>query len=146
MDLVLRATILYLFILFIMRVTGKRTLSELTAFDFVLLLLVAESTDNSIIGRDHALVSTIVVILTFVGLEIFLSFLKQRFPFLNKWLEGTPLIIVENGRLIKEHANNEKIDESDVLSAARRLHGIEKMDEIKYAILEKNGGLTIIPK
>lgn len=146
MDLIIRATVLYLFVLFILQVTGKRTLNEITTFDFVLLLIISEAVDNSIIGPDQSLTSTILVIITLIVLEIILSFLKQKFKTLDVWLEGAPLIIAENGKIIKKRANKEKIDEEDVLSAARLIHGLERMEQIKYAILEKNGGISIIPK
>lgn len=146
MDLVLHAAILYIFVLVILRITGKRTLNEISTFDFVLLLLIAESTDNSIIGQDHALVSSMIVIITFVVLEIILSFFKQRFRLVDKWLEGSPVVLVENGKLLRHRAGKEKIDEGDILSAARKWHGLERMDQVKYAILEKNGGITIVPK
>ncbi len=146
MDLIIRATVLYLFVLFILQATGKRTLNEITTFDFVLLLIISEAVDNSIIGPDQSLTSTILVIITLIVLEIILSFLKQKFKTLDVWLEGAPLIIAENGKIIKKRANKEKIDEEDVLSAARLIHGLERMEQIKYAILEKNGGISIIPK
>lgn len=146
MDLVIRATCIYFFLLFILRIAGKRTMAELSTFDFVLLLVVAEATDNSIIAQDHSVTSTVVVITTFVFLEIILSFLKQKSKTIDKWLEGTPIVVVKNGKLIKERADKEKIDEGDVMQQARKLQGIERMDQIKYAIMEKSGGITIIPK
>lgn len=121
-------------------------MAELSTFDFVLLLVVAEATDNSIIAQDHSVTSTVVVITTFVFLEIILSFLKQKSKTIDKWLEGTPIVVVKNGKLIKERADKEKIDEGDVMQQARKLQGIERMDQIKYAIMEKSGGITIIPK
>lgn len=146
MDLVLRASVLYLFVLVILRLTGKRTMAQISTFDFVLLLLIAESTDNSIIGDDHALISTVVVIITFVLLEIILTFVKQKSKRLELLLEGSPVIILEQGKLIQERANKSKIDESDILAEARKIHGIERLDQIKYAILEKSGGISIIPQ
>lgn len=146
MDLVLRAAFIYFFVLLVLRLSGKRTLGQLGTFDFVLLMLMAESTDNSIIGQDSAITSTVVVILTFIVLEIFMSVLKQRVPATDKWLEGVPLVIVENGKFIKDTADKERVDEGDVLQAARQSHGLERMEQIKYAILEKTGGISVIPK
>ena len=146
MDIVIRAAILYLFIVFMLRLTGKRTLNEITAFDFVLILLIAETTDNSIIGDDHSIVSTFLAIITFCVLEIILTALKERFKTLDTWMEGKPIIVVQDGKLIKKFAETEKVDEEDVLEAARRYHGIQRLDQIKFAILEKNGGISVIPK
>ncbi len=146
MDLVLRAAFLYFFILIILRIAGRRTVAELSSFDMVLLLVIAEATDNSIIGDDHSLISTVIVISTFIFLEILLSFMKQKFKKTDLWLEGAPLVILADGKIINSKSDKEKIDESDIMSEARKLWGIERLDQIKYAILEKGGKITIIPK
>jgi uncharacterized membrane protein YcaP (DUF421 family) len=146
MEFVLRAAFLYFFILIALRITGKRTLAQITTFDVVLLLLIAESTDNSIIGDDHSVWSTVIVIITFIVLETILTLIKNKWQKADQLLEGSPVVIVENGKIIQANANKEKVDEDDVLQAARKDQGLERLDQIKYAILEKNGGISIIPK
>lgn len=146
MDLVVKSVILYLVIFTVLRITGKRALNQITSFDLVLLLLIAEATDNSIIGDDHSITSTLLVIITLVTLEIVFSLLKQKFPRLDMWMEGTPVVIVDHGKLLKDRAQKEIVDESDVLAEARKVHGLDRMEQIEYAILERNGGISIIPK
>lgn len=71
---------------------------------------------------------------------------KQRSPQLEKLVEGVPLVIVENGKPLKERMHKARVDESHILVAARTLQGLERMDQIKYAVLERSGGISIIPK
>jgi uncharacterized membrane protein YcaP (DUF421 family) len=71
--------------------------------------------------------------------------LKQRFPTLEQWLEGTPLVIIENGKVLRDRMDKTRVEEADILEAARSLRGLERLDQIKYAIVERNGDITIVP-
>jgi uncharacterized membrane protein YcaP (DUF421 family) len=146
MDAILRGFMIYLFLLVLFRIAGRRTLGQMTNFDFVLLLIISEATQNAMIGNDFSLTNGMLVILSLVGLDIAFSLLKQRFPALNRHLEGLPLVLVEQGRPLKELMRKSRVDEQDILSSAREKHGIESMEQIKYAVLETNGGISIIPQ
>lgn len=146
MDSVLRAAIVYFFLLVIFRLSGNRTLNEATLFDFVLVLIIAEVTENPLLGEDPSITNAFVAIITLVMIDIGFSIMKQRSRKMEKLVDGVPVIVVENGKPIKDRMNEARIDEDDVLEAARELQGIERMDQIKYAVLEKNGMITIIPK
>lgn len=146
MDAVLRAAAIYAFLLVLFRIAGKRSLSESTTFDLVLLLIVGEATQQALLGNDFSITNALLVILTLVGLNIGMSLWKQRSPQLEKWVEGVPLVIVENGQPLKDRMDKARVDESDILEAARTLQGLERMDQIKYAVLERSGGISIIPK
>ena len=80
------------------------------------------------------------------GIDIALSLLKDRFPRLEMVLEGVSMIVVEDGRVLHDRMHKARIDEDDVLEAARERLGIESMDQIKYAVLERNGHITIVPR
>jgi uncharacterized membrane protein YcaP (DUF421 family) len=146
MDSVLRATAIYFFVWLLFRIAGKRTLSDATSFDFVLLLVIGEWTQQALIGDDFSVTTALTLILTLIGLDIAMSFLKQRHPRLDRIMEGVPLIIVQDGKTLPERMNKARIDEADILEAARRLQGLERMDQIKFAVLENSGGITIIPR
>jgi uncharacterized membrane protein YcaP (DUF421 family) len=146
MDSVIRAVAIYGILLIIFRVSGKRSLAQITTFDFVLLLIISEATQQALLGDDFSLINAFVVIITLVGLDIALSLLKQRSPTFELLIDDTPLIIVEDGRPLKERMDKARIDESDILASARELQGLERMDQIKYAVLERSGGVSIIPK
>ena len=146
MDAVFRAAAIYFFLLVIFRIAGARTLAQMTTFDFVLLLIVAEATQQGLIGDDFSLTQAMLVIATLIGIDIGLSLLKEKLPLLDKWIEGTPLIIVQDGKPLQERMKGARVDESDVLAAARELQGLERMDQIKFAVLERTGEISIIPK
>jgi uncharacterized membrane protein YcaP (DUF421 family) len=145
MDAVLRAAAIYLVLLVVFRVSGRRTLAELTTFDFVLLLIIGEATQQALLGEDFLLTKAVLVIVTLLTIELVLSFLKERVPFLDKLLDGVPMVVVDHGRLLRDRMRKARIDEGDILEAARRLQGIERLDQIKYAVLEVSGGITVVP-
>ena len=146
MDAIVRGLVVYLFLLILFRIAGRRTLGSITNFDFVLLLIISEATQNAMIGNDYSVTNGFLVILTLVGLDIALSYLKQRFPAMERYLDGLPLILVDQGRPLKDLMYRVRVDEQDILAAAREKHGLERMDQIKYAILETNGMISIVPK
>jgi uncharacterized membrane protein YcaP (DUF421 family) len=146
MDSVLRGVAIYFILLVILRVSGRRTLGQMTTFDFVLLLIIAETTQQALLGEDFSLTNAGLLIVTLIAVDIGLSLLRERWPRLGRLIEGLPLILVEDGRLIKERVEQSRVDEEDILAAARQSQGIERMDQIKYAVLERNGGISIIPK
>jgi uncharacterized membrane protein YcaP (DUF421 family) len=146
MDAILRGLVVYGFLLILFRIAGRRTLGQMTNFDFVLLLIISEATQNAMIGNDYSLTNGFLVILTLVGIDISLSFVKQRVPVMERYLDGLPLVLVDQGRPIKNLMDRARVDEQDILASAREKHGLERMDQIKYAVLENNGGISIIPR
>ena len=145
MESVIRGLAVYFFLLLIFRIAGKRTLSENTNFDLVLLLIISETTQQAMVDNDHSMTNGFLLIMTLIGASIGLSLLKQRLPTLEKWLEGTPLVIIENGKVLKDRMDKTRVDEADILEAARTLQGLERLDQIKYAVVERNGNITIVP-
>ena len=146
MDSVLRAAAIYIALMIILRLAGKRSLAQITTFDFVLLLIIGEATQQALLGQDFSVTNAMLVIITLVTLDIGLSLLKRRSKRIDKWLDDVPLVIVEDGVALKERMDKVRVDIDDVLSAARHLQGIERLDQIRYAVLERSGGISIIPK
>lgn len=146
MDSVLRALAIYGFLLVIFRVAGRRTLSQMTSFDLILLLIVSEATQQALLGDDFSLTNAFLVIATLVGVDIALSILKRRSPHLDRWIDDVPLVIVEHGRPLEDRMRRARVDDADVLEAARASQGLERMEQIKYAVLERSGGISIIPE
>lgn len=146
MDSIIRGLVTYFFLLLIFRVSGKRTLSQTSNFEFVLLLIIAETTQQAMIDNDHSITNAFLLIMTLIGTTIALSFIKMKFHIVEKWLEGTPLVIIENGKMYRDRMRRERIDEADILLAARSLQGLERLDQIKHAVVEQSGEITIIPK
>lgn len=146
MDAILSAVAIYIILLFIFRLAGKRSLSQATPFDLVLLLIIGESTQQALLGDDFSLTNAVTVFVTLVTVDTVFSFVKRRFRRVDQWLEGSPLVLVENGNVLESRLEKERVDVGDVLETARRYHGIERVEQIKYAILEKGGDITVIPK
>lgn len=146
MEAVVRALVVYVFVLIVFRISGKRSLGQVTTFDFVLLLIIAETTQQALIGDDYSMTNAMILIASLAGLDIGLSLLKQRSRALARLLEGTPLVIVQDGQPLRERMDKEQVDEDDVLHAARETQGLERMDQIKLAVLERNGGISVVPR
>jgi uncharacterized membrane protein YcaP (DUF421 family) len=146
MDLVVRGIAVYLFLLLIFRISGKRSLRNATTFDFVLLLIVAETTQQALVGHDASVTGALMLIVVLVGADIFLSLVKRWSPLLDRLLEGTPLVVVRNGTPLGDRMQKERIDDEDILAAARATHGIERLEDIKHAVLERNGGISVVPR
>jgi uncharacterized membrane protein YcaP (DUF421 family) len=124
---------------------GKRSLSETTNFDFVVLLIISEVTQQAMIDGDNSLTGAIILISTLLGMDLFFTLMKRPFKLFERIVEGTPLIIVDHGKPLKKRMDKTKIDEEDIMQAARFNQGLETMEQIKYAVLEKNGSISIIP-
>lgn len=146
MDSVLRAAAIYVFLVLIFRISGRRTLNEITTFDLLLLLIISEATQQAMIDSDHSLTGAILVICTLVGIDITLSLVKQRFPRVARVFDGLPVVVMRDGKLFHDRIKQERINEDDILAAARQHYGLESMDQIKHAIVEESGGISIIPK
>lgn len=146
MDSVLRAATIYIALMIIMRLAGKRSLAQITTFDFVLLLIIGEATQQALLGQDFSITNAITVVITLVTLDIALSWVKRHSKVLDKVLDDVPLVIVEDGVALKDRMDKARVDEEDVLSAARHLQGLERLDQIRYAVLERSGGISIVPK
>ncbi|MGH7400585.1 MAG: DUF421 domain-containing protein [Candidatus Rokuibacteriota bacterium] len=145
MDSVLRAVAMYLVLLLVFRIVGKRPLAQITPFDMVLLLIIAESTQQALVGPDYSVVNAVLVIVTLVGIDITLSWWRRHSHRVEKILDDLPVVLVDRGRLVQPRMDRERVDASDILEAARLQQGLERMDQIKYAVLETNGEISIIP-
>ena len=146
MDAVLRGAAIYLFLLVLFRVAGRRTFAEMTSFDFVLLLVIGEATQQALLGDDFSVTNAFIVIITLIGIDILFSMLKNHLPWLDKVVEGQPMIVVEHGKPLLQRLERARINVDDVLGAARELRGLEHIGQIKFAVLEPNGNISIIPE
>lgn len=145
MESVLRAAGMYVLLLIVLKIAGRRTLLEMNSFDFVLLLIISEATQQALLGNDFSFTGAAITIITLIVLDILFSYLKNAIPRLDLIIDGSPLILVENGKLLEKRMQRSGISEEDILSSARSAQGIERLDQIKFAILEKNGKIAVIP-
>jgi uncharacterized membrane protein YcaP (DUF421 family) len=145
MDAVLKGIFTYFFLVILFGVSGKRSLAEIDTFDAVLLLIISEAAQNALVGQNYSVSYAVVLILTLVGCEILMTGIKRKVPKLEAWLDGAPLVIVRNGIVLKDRLKKSEVDEDEILSAARETQGLERMDQIKYAVIENSGQISIIP-
>jgi uncharacterized membrane protein YcaP (DUF421 family) len=145
MDPVLRGLAIYIGLLIIFRISGKRTLAQITTFDFVLLLIVSEATQQGLLGDDFSVTNAIVVIVTLVGADIAMSFLKEKSQRFSKLADGVPVVVLQDGKPIEHRMRRARLDLSDILASGRETHGIERLDQIKYAVLEQGGSISVVP-
>lgn len=146
MDAVLRTATIYLFLLVLFRLAGKRTLGEVTPFEIVLLLIIGEATQQGLLGDDFSVTNALLVVTTFIVIDISLGLFKQRSHWLERAVEGTPVVVFADGEPIRDRMNRARIDEADILEAARVKQGLESLDQVKFAVLERSGGISIIPR
>jgi uncharacterized membrane protein YcaP (DUF421 family) len=146
MEAVVRGLIVYGFLLVVFRIAGKRTLSEATAFDLVLLLIISETTQQAMVDNDHSMTNGAILVLTLVAADIGLSLAKQWLPWLDPVIDGTAVILMRDGRVLKDRLNRERVDTNDILEAARLQRGLESLDQIKLAVLERGGDISVVPR
>ena len=144
-EFIIRAVVVYLFVLIFLRLTGKRQLGQLAPFDLVLLLLISNTVQNSMNAGDDSLIGGLISAASL----LVLNFIIGKLTYKNKWLagivEGRPEIIIHNGHLYKNILQAERISYDDLESALRR-SGCESIKDVHFAILENNGAITIQKK
>lgn len=146
MDIVLRATAVYVAVLVLMRIRGKRNMSQLEAFDFVVLLIMSEATQQAMLGNDFSVTNGILVVATLIAVDLLFQSIKSRWATFRRLVAGVPTLLMSDGELVPDRMRREAIDEDDLLQAARASQGLERLEQIKYAVLERNGTISIIPR
>lgn len=146
MGSVVRAAAVYFLLLAVFRLAGNRSIAKLNAFDFVLLLIVSEAIQDALITTDYSLTNAFLLVVTLVGLDIMMSLWKQRSPRVEQILDGAPILVMQDGKLHHDRMRKERVDEADILASARERHGLERLDQIKHAVVEASGGISVIPK
>ena len=146
MGSVLRAVAVYGFLMLVFRISGKRSLAQITTFDAVLLLIVAEAIQQALIDGDESMTNGLLVVVTLLSMDIVMSVLTVRSSKVDKVVNDAPLVLVEEGRVLEDRMLKARVTADDVLEQARLLQGIRSFDQIRYAVLERGGSITVIPK
>jgi uncharacterized membrane protein YcaP (DUF421 family) len=146
MDSVIRAAVVYVVLMVLFRIAGKRSLAEITSFDLVLLLIISEAVQQALLDNDNSMTNALLLVSTLVGINILLSIVATRWKLFDKLVEDVPLVILRNGEPLRDRMRKERVDEEDIMEAARASQGLERLDQIKFAILERTGHITIVPK
>ncbi|TRX75500.1 DUF421 domain-containing protein [Pseudomonas mangiferae] len=145
MDAVFRATAIYLVLMILFKVAGRRSLSDLTTFDLVLLMIIGEATQQALLGDDFSVTNSILVIGTLIAIDIGFSLLKNRSARIDRLIDGSPTIVIENGRVLETRLRRCRLRLDEIMEIARESQGLETVQQIKFAIIERNGKISIIP-
>lgn len=143
---VVRAALVYVFLLAVFRVAGRRTLAQVTTFDLILVLIIGDAMQQAIIGNDFTLTAGLLAVSTLLLLDVALARAKYRWPVVDAIVDGLPLPLIVAGTRNHEQMDSEDVSDDDVLAAAREAHGVARLDQIEHAVLEASGALSIIPK
>jgi uncharacterized membrane protein YcaP (DUF421 family) len=145
LEIIIRTFVVYLVVVIGLRVFGKRELGQMTPCDLVLILTLSNSVQNAMTGPDTSLTGGLISASTLLLSNWLLGTFGVRIPAVRKWLTGSPTLLVHNGKLIPAHMRREGVEEDELIIAARE-HGIDDLKEVKEAILEVDGSISIIPK
>lgn len=143
MDLVLRAVIIYALVFVFTRVLGRREMSSLQPFDLILLVVIGDLVQAGVTQNDMSVTGDFIVIATIGALQVLTSYLSYRFRRIRPVLQGEPIVLVENGQLIKRNMDRERLTLDDLAEQAR-LNDLASVDDIRWAILETNGQISFI--
>jgi uncharacterized membrane protein YcaP (DUF421 family) len=146
MDSILSGLGVYIFLLVIFRLTGNRSLAQITTFDAVLILIIAEAVQEAMIGSDQSMTNAALLVVTLLGFDVLLSILVVRSRFLGRLINDLPVLLVNDGVADNARMARVRVSPDDVLENARSRFGIERFDQIKYAVLERNGSITVVPR
>jgi uncharacterized membrane protein YcaP (DUF421 family) len=144
-DIVFRAIAAYVFIIFMLRVIGRRELSSLGPADIVLLVVLGDLVQNGVTQADDSVTGIFLAIATFALLTVAMSFVTFKSDRLQTVIEGAPLILVQDGKPIEKNLRAERLKLDEVAEEARG-QGIESLDEVKWCVLEPSGGMSFIKK
>ncbi len=144
-EFVARAVIVYLFLLVLLRLTGKRQVGQLAPFDLVLLLVLSNAVQNSMNGGDNSVTGGIVLSCTLVGINWLAGWLTYRSKTIEGLIEGRPVILVHDGRVDRKAMRKVQLTMHE-LDAALRSESCAGVEDVRFAVLENNGQITVIPK
>jgi uncharacterized membrane protein YcaP (DUF421 family) len=145
MDIVIRASVVFLALFLVTRTIGRRELSVNEPFDVILLVVLGDLVQQGVTQTDTSVTGTMLAVFTFCLLTVALSMLSFRVPFLRNTLEGHPLILVENGKPLERNLKRQRLALEEVLAEARTGQ-VTRLEDIQWAILETNGTINVIPK
>ena len=143
MDIVLRCAVIFVFLFVIMRAIGRRELSQLQPFDILLLVVLGDLITQGALQSDLSLTGSLLAVGTFAILSVAVSYLSFRFSRLRPILDGEPIVVVQDGRVIERNLRRERLTIDDIEEEARH-QGIERLGDVKWAVLETTGRISFI--
>ncbi|MGI4809673.1 MAG: DUF421 domain-containing protein [Janthinobacterium lividum] len=145
MDTVLKAAAAYLIALIALRVVGRRTASQAAPFDIVVLFLFGAMTGTAIMGQDRSFTAAMTGLFTVGLMHVFVGWLKLKSTLIERLVDGTPIVVFRDGAFVKPDMRHLRMQEADIHTAMRQ-QGMVELDAMKFAVVERDGKISIIPK
>jgi uncharacterized membrane protein YcaP (DUF421 family) len=145
MDIVLRALVVYLFVLILTRVVGRRELSTLEPFDLILLVMIGDLVQQGVTQNDFSVTGSFLAVGTIGVLTVLFSYLPWRFQVLRPVLEGVPAILMQDGDVVEKNLRRHRLTQEEIAAAAR-VQNIGSLSQVRWAVLETNGQISVIKK
>ena len=143
--IVMRSVLVFLAVFVGLRLAGKREVGQMTVFDLVVILLIANAVQNAMVGADFSVQGGIVAAATLLLLDRTMALTRLHGGRWGRLIEGTPSVLVEDGQLIEPHLRREKLERQE-LEMVMREHGIDSLENVKLAVLETDGAISIVPR
>ena len=144
-EVVLRTAVVYLFLVVVLRISGKREVGQLSVLELVVILVISDAVQNSMVGENTTLWGGLVAVLTLLGLDCALKWAVGRSRRLRGVVEGEPRLLVRDGKLLEKALREEGVDAEEVRRAVRR-QGLARVEDVRLAVLETDGTISVIPK
>jgi uncharacterized membrane protein YcaP (DUF421 family) len=144
-DIALRGIALFAFIYLLTRVIGRRELSSLQPFDLILLIVLGDTIQQGLTQDDYSVTGALIAVGTIAGLQVLTSWSAFRFPWLRRALDGHPIVLVEDGRVIEKNLRRERLTMDDLAEQART-NELASIEDVQWAIFEPSGTISFIPK
>ncbi|TME27509.1 MAG: DUF421 domain-containing protein [Chloroflexi bacterium] len=143
-EIVLRTAVVYIAVLVLLRIAGKRELGQMSAVDLVVILVISNAVQNAMTGGDNSLVGGILAASVLVGMNLLFGRIANRVPYLAHLFSSEPTLLVDEGKLVEKHLERENVSREDIEMSARE-HGLDDLKDVRAAILERDGSISIIP-
>jgi uncharacterized membrane protein YcaP (DUF421 family) len=144
-EIVVRTAVVYVFLVVVLRVSGKREVGQLSILELIVILVISDAVQNSMVGENTSLWGGLVAVLTLVAVDQTLNQLSRRSRRVRRALEGEPRLLIRDGRLLNRAIREEQIDVEDVRTAIRA-HGLARVEDVRIAVLETDGSISVIPR
>jgi uncharacterized membrane protein YcaP (DUF421 family) len=145
MDIVIRSAVVYLMVMVLMRLLGRRELSKMQPFDLLILVVIADFVQQGVTQQDYSVTGAVLAVGTFALLIVATSWLAWRFPRTRPIIDGNPVVLVEDGNPIPDNLRRERISVEEIAAQAR-LQQLDSLKSVRWAILETSGEISFIPK
>ncbi|MBA4757499.1 DUF421 domain-containing protein [Sphingosinicella sp.] len=143
MDIVLRASAVFVILYLLLRLLGKRELGQLTPFELLVMIVMGDLIQQGVTHNDFSLTGALLAVATFGFLALLLSWITYLFPAMERLLDGKPRVVVRDGTIIVENLRRDRVTRSE-LESEMRLAGIASLKEVAWAIIEPQGKISFI--